>query len=314
MNRRSPWLTVPALAGLAAVVLLGTACASGRAPVPAPAPADTPTVSTDIDVPRRTPAAPPERLALRVFDCGRIEGADPEAFGFPTDLHPARNDLFVPCYLIEHPKGRMIFDTGLPAAIAQSPTGITQNGMTMTLERTLVDSLRELADLEAEDIDLLAMSHLHFDHAGQANDFAGATWLVQRPDYESAFGGTPPIAVQRETYAALEHADRLLLDGDHDVFGDGTVVLLSTPGHTPGHQALLLRLPETGNLVLSGDLYHYPESREHGLVPMFNHDRDQTRASMQRIEGLLEQTGAELWIEHDPALAESLELAPHAYY
>ena len=306
-----------ALGVLVSSGLLLVGCATtATSPAPPSSPA-TPEASdvpiAEVEEPQRPPAPLPERLSLSIFDCGRIEGTDPTMFGFPPDLRPARDDMFVPCYLIEHPKGRMIFDTGLPAAIARAPEGRTQNGMTMTLERSLVESLRELVDLTPADIDFLALSHMHFDHAGQANDFAASTWLVQRADYESAFGGAPPVAVQPATYSALEQSERVLLDGDHDVFGDGSVLLLSTPGHTPGHQALLVRLPKTGNLVLSGDLYHYPESREHGLVPVFNADRDQTLASMERIEGLLEQTGADLWIEHDPALAESLELAPYAY-
>lgn len=312
--------TVPHLArwAVASIVAVSLACTSSAPPEPPSSPTvpDPPAARSTPPAPAGPPRAPaplPEHLSLRIFDCGRIEGADPAAFGFPSDLRPARSDLFVPCYLIEHPRGRMIFDTGLPAAIAETADGMTQNGMTMTLDRPLVESLDTLLDLTPDDIDYLALSHMHFDHAGQANAFAGSTWLVQGADYDSAFSETPPIAVQPDTYSTLRDAERILLDGDHDVFGDGSVMLLSTPGHTPGHQALLVRLPETGNVVLSGDLYHYPESREHGLVPVFNTDADQTRASMQRIEGLLEQTGAELWIEHDPSLAESLKLAPHAY-
>jgi len=106
---------------------------------------------------------------------------------------------------------------------------------------------------------------------------------------------------------------QLLLDGDHDVFGDGSVKILSAPGHTPGHQVLALELRELGPLVLSGDLYHFRKSRELRATPTFNTDRERTLRSMDKIEAYIAERGATLWIEHDAALADSIDLAP-AYY
>jgi len=295
---------VPAVVVALVAGALLSGCASSHAPAPAP-------VDLPSDAPPKAP--PPSALSLRVFDCGTIEVADPAMFGFPEALEPERTDLFVPCYLVEHPLGRMLFDVGLPPSVAEAENGISEAGMAMTLDRTLVDMLRTEIGLRPRDIDLLAISHLHFDHAGQASSFPRSELLLQRAEAEAAFGNSPPPGVDPDLVATLGRMERREVSGDHDVFGDGTVVLLSTPGHTPGHQSLLLRLPETGNLILSGDLYHFPESREHGLVPPFNTDPAATRESIERIEELVAQTDAELWIEHDPALAETLRLAPFQY-
>ena len=156
------------------------------------------------------------------------------------------------------------------------------------------------------------MSHLHYDHAGNANDFAASIWLVQRPEHEAAFGD-PQGFFDRTLYAALETSETLLIDGDHDVFGDGRVVIRSAPGHTPGHQVLFVDLAETGPLVLSGDLYHFPESRTLKRVPTFNFDEAETLASMDAVEDFLIESGARLWIEHDSAANALLDKAP-AYY
>lgn len=176
----------------------------------------------------------------------------------------------------------------------------------------LADQLAALG-LTPADIDLVAFSHLHFDHVGSANLFPEATLLIQAAEYQAGFIDRDSTIFEPDLYLGLAEAPRRILSGDHDVFGDGRVQLIAAPGHTPGHQVLLLRLPETGNLVLSGDLYHFRISREQRRVPAFNTDRAASLASMQKVEDLLKREGATLWIEHDQALADTLELAP-AYY
>ena len=103
------------------------------------------------------------------------------------------------------------------------------------------------------------------------------------------------------------------LEGDRDVFGDGSVVIISTPGHTPGHQSLLVKLPKTGVLVLSGDAVHFQSNWEHRRVPTNNTGQEQTRASMQRIADVLTKESATLWINHDKAQRDTLKLAPEYY-
>ena len=162
------------------------------------------------------------------------------------------------------------------------------------------------------DVDYLALSHLHYDHAGNANMFAGSTWLVQRPEREAAFGDAQGF-FDRSLYADLESAETVILGGDHDVFGDGSVVIKSAPGHTPGHQVLFVKLTDPGPVVLSGDLYHFPENRTLKRVPTFNYDEAQTLESMDLVEDFLIETGTKLWIEHDSAANARLRKSPAFY-
>ena len=248
-----------------------------------------------------------DSLKLYVFDCGRLTFATVEAFGIADDETDVR-ELVVPCYVIEHPDGRLLWDGGLPSSVASGEGPETQR-----LDRTLAAQLPAL-DLDMAAFDYLAFSHLHFDHVGVANEVTGATWIVQRPEHEAAFAD--PVAVPSfdlALYGNLRDADTLVIDGDHDVFGDGRVRILSAPGHTPGHQVLFLDLAETGPLVLSGDLYHFRLSREDRRVPGFNTDADATLRSMEKVEAFVEETGATFWIEHDLALFDTLDKAP-AYY
>ena len=137
---------------------------------------------------------------------------------------------------------------------------------------------------------------------------------MQRPEHEAAFSDDPAAyRFDPQYYGALETAETLILDGDHDVFGDGSVVIKSAPGHTPGHQVLFVDLAEYGPVVLSGDLYHFPESRALKRVPTFNFDAEMTLEAMDRVEDFLIETGARLWIEHDIAENALLEKSP-AYY
>ena len=249
---------------------------------------------------------------LYVFDCGQLRVADPGRFSLTME-EVSTLELSVPCYLVEHPGGTLLWDAGLSDALAGEAESAQSSGSVARVTTTLRAQLAELGYAPA-DITYLAMSHLHYDHAGNANDFAASTWLVQRAEHDAAFGDDPAeFRFDPANYGALETAETVLLDGDHDVFGDGSVVIKSAPGHTPGHQVLFVDLAEYGPVVLSGDLYHFPESRSLKRVPTFNYDAEMTLASMDRIEDFLIETGARLWIEHDIAENALLDKSP-AYY
>ena len=156
-------------------------------------------------------------------------------------------ELIVPCYIVEHPNGRMLWDGGLPPSTAEADgwDGNTRLG------RTLASQLAELdLGFDLRSLDYVAFSHMHYDYVGVANEVEGATWLVQRPEYEAMFGGSIDVpAAQPELYENMRDAERVILDGDHDVCGDGRVRILSSPGYTRGQQVLFLELAATGLLV-----------------------------------------------------------------
>lgn len=252
-------------------------------------------------------------VQLYVFDCGRLHFENLELFGISNDETDVR-ELAVPCYVVEHERGRLLWEGGLPSRVADS-AGWQGEGMRMRLDRTLADQLAEM-DLAMDDFDYVAFSHMHFDHAGAANEVEGATHLIQRAEYETAFADSATavsFGFDPWLWEDLRDARTTVLEGTHDVFGDGRVRLLPAPGHTPGHQVLFLDLVETGPIVLSGDLYHFRLSRQDGRVPTVNFDREQTLRSMERIEAFIDEVGAELWIEHDLARFRKLRKAPSFY-
>ncbi len=251
-------------------------------------------------------------LRLYVFDCGEIQVDDESVALFSLTSEEAGTDiLVVPCYLIEHPAGRLVWDASVPAELATKEGWQSAYEVATRLDRTLADQLGDLG-LSSTDIDFVAFSHMHWDHVAQGNQFVSSTHLIQRVEHEAAFVPEPTVPFfDPALYGELEDNETVLLDGNHDVFGDGRVVIKSTPGHTPGHQCLYVELEETGPIVLSGDLYHFAANRELGRVPTFNYDEDQTRASMRELDTFLEESGAELWIEHD-SLRESRK-APEFY-
>ncbi len=267
-----------------------------------------------------SPAVDPEQvqeeasLKLYVFDCGRIQFASVEAFSIGDDETDVR-ELAVPCYVVDHSAGRLLWEGGLPSSVADAEGWTGDEGMLQKLDRTLAEQL-EAIDLDMSSFDLVAFSHTHFDHIGVANEVEDATLLIQQAEYDAAFVDDETARAMYfdpDLYSGLKDAEIQILDGDHDVFGDGSVRLLASPGHTPGHQSLFVDLEETGPIVLSGDLYHLRESRERRLVPSFNFDAEQTLASMDRVERLVEETGAQLWIEHELARFETLNKAPEFY-
>jgi len=257
-------------------------------------------------------APAPRSLRLYVFDCGNLK-IDPTPYGFTKD-DLAATDMSVPCFLVAHPKGALMWDTGvLPDSVFTSAGSVTQGRVTVT--KPLKAQLAAVGYAPA-DITYLALSHCHFDHTANANDFAGATWLARQAERDAMFAQPTAYArcINPENFSALRNSKTVILkEEDHDVFGDGTVILKSAPGHTPGHQVLFLKLRKTGPILLSGDLYHYPEERAQHHVPATEFSREQTAATREAIEAFLKKSGAQLWIQHDFTANAKLKKAP-AYY
>ena len=247
---------------------------------------------------------------LFLFDCGIIYFDDVAMFNLKQDETSVR-ELFVPCYLIEHDDGLLFWDGGLPAAISETDGRVLEDGLNMAYQRSVIDQLADM-DIQPADVGFAAFSHLHFDHVGVANEFSGSNVLMQKTEWEAAVGGSSEF-VDTTLFDDLRNSELTMLDGDHDVFGDGSVRLIYTPGHTPGHQALLVNLENAGPIILSGDLFHFRANRSLRRAPTFNYDAAMTLKSMDRIEALIKETGATLWIEHDKALADTLRKAPGFY-
>jgi glyoxylase-like metal-dependent hydrolase (beta-lactamase superfamily II) len=154
----------------------------------------------------------------------------------------------------------------------------------------------------------VAFSHYHSDHVSNANAFYRSTWLVHPAERQAMFAVKPE---DQAAYIQLKNSKTISLsETDYDVFGDGTVVIKYAPGHTPGHQVLFLKLPKTGPVLIAGDLWHYPEERGSNKVPPIESNKDQTLASRAAMEAFLKQSGAQLWIEHNPATFSRLKKAP----
>jgi len=253
--------------------------------------------------------APPKTPRLYIFDNGDIAGLDPKIFGFAKEELKSV-DFVNQSYLIVHPSGTVMFDTGgvgddkFPAG-----GGVAKEGI-MTASTKLVPQM-EAAGYTPADVTYLVLSHYHSDHTGNANLFARSTWIVQKAERDFMFGDKPQGIIQPATYSALKDAKTKILNNeDFDIFGDGTVVVKTAPGHTPGHQVLFLKLAKTGPIVLAGDLYHYPEEIATGKTPNFEFDPPTSTKSRAAIQAFVKQTGAKLWIEHDKPTHANLPKSP----
>jgi N-acyl homoserine lactone hydrolase len=254
----------------------------------------------------------PKTLRLYVFDCGVIKGLDPALFNFKRE-EVKSTDFAVPCYLIVSPKGTLMWDVGVipDSAFKDDGQPVTQGVSTAT--RTLKSQLAEIGYAPG-DITYLAHSHYHGDHIANSNEFAGSTWLVRPIERDAMFADKPPQLVDPKDYDQLKNAKTVLITTDeYDVFGDGKVIIKSAPGHTPGHQVLVLHLRKTGNVMLAGDLYHYPEERGSGRVPTFEYNKEQSLASRAMIEDYCKKTKTQLWIEHDYLGNAKLKKSPKFY-
>jgi N-acyl homoserine lactone hydrolase len=249
---------------------------------------------------------------MYVFNCGESKVEDVSRWTPGVDVGKPW-EFSANCYLIRHAQGWLMWDSGINDNVATMPQGFQRGKVSPRywLPKPLRAQLAEIGVAPGE-ITHVAFSHTHGDHVGNANLFAAATLYIQQAEYDVAFG---PDAASKwnfevTSYDKLRGSKTVKLSGDHDVFGDGSVMIISTPGHTPGHQSLFVRLPKAGPVILSGDMVHLQENWAQRRVPSFNFDREQSLRSMDKVAAIMEKTGARLWINHDKAQSDRIPKAP----
>jgi glyoxylase-like metal-dependent hydrolase (beta-lactamase superfamily II) len=238
---------------------------------------------------------------MYVLYCGDIHLNDASSFT-PGASGPAH--LTVTCYLIKHAKGWVLFDTGVGDHIAKMPEGQKSRAGFWTVKKTLESQLAELG-LKPTDIDFVVLSHSHGDHVGNLGLFSQSTLVVQKPEWE----WQPPVGVN----PFKPGMKAITPEGDHDLFGDGSVMLIATYGHSPGHQNTLVRLPKTGAIMFTGDSVHTKANWEGSRAPKGNFDGAQSLKALERMRVVLKEAKAELWIGHEPSEVPLRKYAP-AYY
>jgi N-acyl homoserine lactone hydrolase len=264
------------------------------------------------------PAAP-KSMRLYVFDCGMLtptrEGVERYHI---TIAEAGETRMPVPCFLVAHPRGTLLWDTGVipDETVDAQPQGARANvnpTVAAFVTRTLKSQLAEVGYLPA-DITYVAVSHAHIDHTANLNEFAASTWLTPPAERDFMWAENNP-RVNPSFYTKLKTSPIKLLDKDeYDVFGDGQAIIKAAPGHTPGHQVLILRLARTGRVMLGGDLYHYPPERALHRTPPDNEFNVQASAgSRVTIEEYLARTKTAIWIQHDFGANAKLRKSPAFY-
>jgi glyoxylase-like metal-dependent hydrolase (beta-lactamase superfamily II) len=255
--------------------------------------------------PARPTAAEPvvPDMRLYVLDCGSAT-LDDGAAAADTGEHDGKPlDFADPCFLIRHPRGWMLWDAGLAPAQPGGP------GIHIHPGPPLEAQLRALG-LTPADVAVIAFSHLHFDHVGNAALFPHATWILDRDELAWAEHDPPHVSMVPRLFAAYRTAPTRMIDGDCDVFGDGRVRILKAAGHTPGSAVLWLDLRDPGPVILSGDLYMVHDGPRLHEVPAVNTDRAATLAAFDRVERIARRTHARIVIQHDPATYAALPRPP----
>jgi len=270
------------------------------------------------------PAAP-KTARLYVLDCGMLN-IDPEGVAryHVTEKEVVEPRMPVPCFLVVHPRGTLLWDTGtIPDAdvekAAPKPALYDVNPVShAVVSRTLKSQLAALG-YAPPDITYVAISHAHKDHTANLNQFAASTWLVRPIEREFMFRPGNE-RVEPKFYSQLERSKWIDISKDepntaeYDVFGDGVVVIKAAPGHTPGHEVLVLNLAKSGRIIVAGDLYHYPPERTFQRKPPDNEfSVDQSAASRAMIEEYVKKTRAQLWIQHDFRANAKLKKSPAFY-
>jgi glyoxylase-like metal-dependent hydrolase (beta-lactamase superfamily II) len=243
---------------------------------------------------------------LYIMNCG--EGVAGDIGRWSPGVNEGQSMDFVDtCYLIKHKQGWFLWDTGIPDAVAAMPNGLAPadpKAVTWKRPKTLASQLEQIG-VKSADIKAMGVSHTHPDHIGNVEMFPQATLYVQKAEYDW------PGANNEPRFKPSHPVE--LLSGDKDVFGDGSLTILSTPGHTPGHQSLLVKLPKTGAVVLSGDAVHFKDNWDNRRVPSMNANKEMSAASMQKIADTLTKEKGQLWINHDKAQRDSQKMSPAFY-
>ena len=249
-----------------------------------------------------------KQIRLYALDCGLIHVKDMAMFSDTGEYNGKPGVLSDPCFVIRHPKGILVWDTGLGDKLAETKGGVDIEIGHMQVDATLLDQLKAIG-LSPADVTYLSFSHTHFDHTGNANEFPDATWILNKAELAWAESKPGPF-VNLDTFSDYKTAKKQMIDGDYDVFGDGSVMILKTPGHTPGHQSLELKLKKAGVVILSGDLFHQRDNYRFRRVPPFNYERADTLASIDRVDTILKNTKGRLVVQHDLGDFKSLPKFP----
>ena len=252
------------------------------------------------------------------LDCGHSLASD-ESVWTPGENVGRSIEFSSTCWLIKHGSEWLLWDTGVPEAALNDPKGWSTLPKLIVyhLDKTVTGQLAEIG-LKPSDIGRVAISHTHGDHIGNVRLFPDSAILMQRAEHSWINSGNGPndnvnrlMALARELLGDPKNLQ--LIDGDTDVFGDGSVILVSTPGHTPGSQSLLVHLKNSGFIILSGDVAHLEGNFERNIVPALNTDKAQSIASMEKIRQMMARYGATLFINHDKKQTETLKLFPAFY-
>jgi N-acyl homoserine lactone hydrolase len=253
-------------------------------------------------------------VRMYVLDCGAMSIRDMALFSDTGKYDGQSGSIVDTCFLIRHPKGNFLWDTGLSDTLVGHDVPANADGVAIHVGHGLLDQLRQIGIAPA-DVTYLAFSHFHLDHTGNANAFGSATWILNQAELNWALGDPTPPIVDPSSFSAFRSARTIMINSDYDVFGDGLVRILRTPGHTPGHQVLMVKLANSGTVVLSGDLYHLQADRPSragasAQVMRVNVNRADTLASMDRVEAIIRNTHARLIVQHDPGDYKRLPKSP----
>ncbi|MBP2558164.1 glyoxylase-like metal-dependent hydrolase (beta-lactamase superfamily II) [Neorhizobium galegae] len=238
-------------------------------------------------------------LELWRLDCGSVVVKDLSSFSDTFAYKGESRTLTDSCYVIRHGADYLLWDTGLPAALIGKAPDLSQP-LAPSLSVDIPTQLAKIG-IKPDQIGIVGISHNHFDHIGQAATFAKATLMIGAGDWESLHENPLPFGVMPALVQPWMDGKAKIdpVSGDRDVFGDGSVMMLAMPGHTKGETALLVKLPQSGPVLLSGDVVHFEEQIGNNGVPPFNIDRAESLASMERMNGIAKQLNAKLIIQHD---------------